>query len=319
MVLPAVAWALVSSSIIFLVSPRFPHYQITKIRIISFSLLNLLLRWVITCTIEAEMEIDNANFIGAQVHSTIVDMYHPDWNGQLRHIGDLRDKHNYHYRLLYQDVYIDWKDCEESGEQSDGEDLANIFKPNFKIEWNGNEGAGGAAKKDSSAEKTVDAKSSEKKVEKNKEANPTPFILPPRKTVLMYDNVISVQELGPRTYFAMIREFFTSPIGEIHMLSAGVAHVKTTLGPPPALPVTVTVLCDNRINALAFPAEIIERTCSPVDIFPGWLAMEEQRVKLQKEIMRRYNATGSVLSEWNLLTKDYKRHEVEGVEHWHDF
>lgn len=40
---------------------------------------------------QAGLSVHNANFVGANVHGVLMDMYYTDWYGELRHIGDLRD------------------------------------------------------------------------------------------------------------------------------------------------------------------------------------------------------------------------------------
>jgi len=313
MVFSAIAWTLSCCAAIFLVSPRYPYYQITEIRLVSFSPIKLLLRWVVTCTLEADIEIDNANFVGAEVHSAIMDMYYPD-DGVLRYVGDLRDKHTYQFRLSQQSLCVDriigGNNATFSCFSGNRQDLS----PNFQIY--SNHGYGSITTTD---DRVFSNKTCANSVKHQLEGeNPAPFYLPPRTKAVMHSNFISIDDMGPRIPISILLEFFRSPFGEIRMLSAGVAHVKTSSGLTPSLPVTVTVLCDHRINALTFPARIIDRICSPVEISPGWLNKEIQRVKLRKEIAKRFDAVGGVLSEFDLLAKN-QSHDMNSAVEWYDF
>jgi hypothetical protein len=300
----AIAGTLSLSLALFLLSPRFPDYQISKIRVLSVSLSHLLLRWMITCTVVVDVEIENANFIGAFVHSTIMDLYYPDWEGVLQPIAALRDKHTYEYQFPQHNVHNDWMNRYENKTYtpilSRGQDPENIYNRHSHVKLLVND-------------------SFQELMEQQVEgAIPSPFFLPPRTKALMNDAIIVVSEVGPRISLPLLLEFFRSPFGEIRMLSAGVAHVKASIGLPPALPATVSVMCDHRINALVFPARIIDRTCSPVEIFPGWLNKEEQRFRLQKVITARYKAYGSVQTPFDVLAMN-ERNELDSVEEWFDF
>lgn len=305
----AIAGTLSLSALLFLLSPRFPDYQITKIQLLSLSLSHLLLRWVITCTVVADVEIYNSNFLGAFVHSAIMDIYYPDWKGVLQPIAALRDKHTYEYQLHH-----DWIKSYDNTTYNPVLERVQDKDNQLDIDYiRQDEGISKHYGKALSPESLKDVK--EQQAERNISS---PFFLPARTTASMKDAVISVSELGLRIGLPLLLEFFRSPFGEIRMLSAGVAHVKASVGLPPALPATVSVMCDHRINALVFPARIIGRTCSPVEIFPGWLNKEEQRYRLQKEITGRYKANGSVLSQFDVWAMN-ERNELDSIEEWSDF
>ena len=323
MVFSAIAWTLSCCAAIFIVSPRYPYYQITELRLVSFSPIKLLLRWVVTCTLEADIEIDNANFVGAEVHSAVMDLYYPD-DGVLRYIGDLRDKHTYQFRLSPKSLCVDRIIGGNNATFSCFSGNRRDLSPNLQIYWNNGYGSIVTTDYIVSSNKTC-ANSVKHPLEGENPMksqlegeNPAPFYLPPRTKAVMHSNFISIDDMGPRIPISILLEFFRRPFGEVRMLSAGVAHVKTSSGLTPSLPVTVTVLCDHRINALTFPAQIIDRICSPVEISTGWLNKEIQRVKLRKEITKRFDAVGGVLSEFDPLAQN-QCHDINSAVEWYDF
>ncbi len=302
----AIVGTLSLSALLFLLSPRFPDYQITKIHLLSLSVSHLLLRWVITCTVVADVEIYNSNFIGAFVHSAIMDIYYPDWRGVLQPIAALRDKNTYEYQLHHDRIQ----------NYDNNVTYIPVLEKEYQLDVNSIQQEEGKRKRYG---KVLGPDFFKDEKEQQAERNiSSPFFLPPRTKASMKDAVISVSELGLRIGLPLLLEFFRSPFGEIRMLSAGVAHVKASIGLPPALPATVSVMCDHRINALVFPARIIGRTCSPVEIFPGWLNKEEQRFRIQKEITERYKVYGSVLTQFDLWAMN-ERNELDSIEEWSVF
>ena len=96
MVLPAaaLAWALAANSLIYIAVPRMPLYQVSALRLISAwpTITGLFSGINVSAKMQAGLSVHNANFVGANVHGVLMDMYYTDWYGDLQHIGDLRDR-----------------------------------------------------------------------------------------------------------------------------------------------------------------------------------------------------------------------------------
>lgn len=45
----------------------------------------------LSATIMTGVEIENENIVGADIYATIIDVYYPDWSGDLQHIGILKE------------------------------------------------------------------------------------------------------------------------------------------------------------------------------------------------------------------------------------
>lgn len=96
MVLPAaaLAWALAANSLIYIAVPRMPLYQVSALRLIAAwpTITSLFSGINVSAKMQAGLSVHNANFVGANVHGVLMYMYYTDWYGDLRHIGDLRDR-----------------------------------------------------------------------------------------------------------------------------------------------------------------------------------------------------------------------------------
>ncbi len=79
----------VTTTIAYFASPSMPMYSARDIQIVAFrvSLTNL----TISAKILAGVEIDNGNIVGGDLYSTLVDVYYPDWNGDLQSIGYMQE------------------------------------------------------------------------------------------------------------------------------------------------------------------------------------------------------------------------------------
>ena len=93
MPLPILAWALAANSLVYIAVPRMPLYQVSALRIAGAwpSISSLFSGINLSARMQAGLSVQNANFVGANVHGVLMDMYYTDWYGELRHIGDLRD------------------------------------------------------------------------------------------------------------------------------------------------------------------------------------------------------------------------------------
>jgi hypothetical protein len=79
----------IATSIAYFAAPSMPLFSARDIEIVNFhiSLTNM----TISAKILAGVEIDNGNIVGGDLYSTLVDVYYPDWNGNLQSIGYLHE------------------------------------------------------------------------------------------------------------------------------------------------------------------------------------------------------------------------------------
>lgn len=94
MVVPAIAWALGANALVYIALPRMPLYQVSAFRIAGIwpTVPSLFSGINVNAKMQAGLSVQNANFIGADVHGVAMDMFYEDWYGELRHIGNLQDK-----------------------------------------------------------------------------------------------------------------------------------------------------------------------------------------------------------------------------------
>jgi hypothetical protein len=346
MVLPAVVVALVTSAVLYFNSPRFPFYQITTLRLLKFDVWNLLWRQTITATVEAEVEMENANFIWSQVHATAVDMYYPDWHGRIQLLGNLQDKHshshNYQRRTITSQtndyIYFEIADEDSNGQRNHKDkveehtlravDSQSVDEPYFvTFSWKD------TITTDTTVDKMLIAAPSKEKRKHTREKkikNPNPVTMPPRSNVVMQDNIISVDRLSPSVYLNIVWDVLSTtkaPFGKFHMYNTGVAHVKALVAGSQllAIPATVEVMCDNVIDTLVYPARVVDRVCTPVEVIPTWLDLESSRQMMGQKLIKRLQDHGSVLTQLDqviLATTPQGINErivLESVEQWHDF
>lgn len=82
----------IATFVAFLAAPSMPLYSARDIKLVHFhvSLKNM----TVSAIILAGVEIENDNIVGGDIHSTLVDIYYPDWNGDLQSIGYLEETKN---------------------------------------------------------------------------------------------------------------------------------------------------------------------------------------------------------------------------------
>lgn len=231
----AVALAVLSSSLFYLGSPRFPPYKVISLRPytawdVTSPLKFLWTGGTLTVHVEADLQINNTNFIGAEVHAAVVDLYHPDWNGELASIGNLKESHTFRY---YEELL--------------------------------------------------------------EHENASPIHVPPLQTISLNKAVVSVN-VSPKTYLQLFRSAFTS-LGTIDVLSVGVMHIKpASMVGEPTPQLTIEVICDQRMDIVAYPADITDRVCTAISIMPGWVDMNTRRLDLAGQISRRWSTDGTILT-----------------------
>ena len=186
---PAILWALAANALLYVAVPRMPLYQVSALRIlgVGLSVPSLLSGVYLSVTMQAGLSVENANFVGANVHGVAMDMYYEDWNGELRHIGGLRDRASLERRVA----------CERE------EEVAK--KKEGGGEGGGEGGCAGAATPSPSPILSVGARGS---------------------TESDADMVsMQMRDVSPGTYLQMTWDAYRGG-GNIEILTSGMLHVK---------------------------------------------------------------------------------------------
>jgi len=257
MVLPAISFALFTSSLLYLMTPRMPSYQITSIRLATVNL-SYLLR--LDCQLFAGIQVENTNFFGADIHAALVDIYYPDWDGTLNHIGVLREVQK---KAEVKLCYATATDRNPTGVILRGRDTSDSVS---------NESSMCLAD-------DIDTKKS------------APFLtIQPRSITISDADIVSIilKNVGPYTYFNAIKDAIKTG-GTIDILISGVAHVKSSLG----LPLSLGIICDNTLDLFGRPTvQIAGRRCTVRNVWTGWTSLADHAKLLQQDTMRRYTEEG---------------------------
>jgi hypothetical protein len=94
MVLPAI-WAILFAipaiTVVTVLYPKVPLYQF-RVRNLPW------FRWrggELTAKLSADVHMHNDNYMKTDIHALAFDLYFPNWNGQMHHIGHVRDRAHY--------------------------------------------------------------------------------------------------------------------------------------------------------------------------------------------------------------------------------
>ena len=69
--------------------PRWmPNYQVINLSLKKITLKSLLRSGEISMTINAGVQVDYSFYVGAELHASHVDLFYPDWNGNLQYVAD---------------------------------------------------------------------------------------------------------------------------------------------------------------------------------------------------------------------------------------
>ena len=276
---------LATSSLLFIVTPRMPLYQVTSLQIISLKISSYL-KMKISAKILAGVQIENANFIGADLHATIVDIYYPDWNGEFRHIGVLKETNA--ADTDGEKICIEKKENEEN-EKKEGknENENNIINSSTSIITNNDE----EKEDDHGICLPPD----------NNDSTPF-FTIQPRAVSISNSDAVTiiVNDISPSVYLNLIKDAIVKR-GSIEIFISGVAHVKSPLG----IPLSLGILCDNTVNLLQMPIQIIGRSCAVKSVSTGWLGLTELAAEVRENAMKLFKERGAIRKQ---------RHEDNNVD-----
>ena len=108
-VIHAVWYALLVLPAVFLVYELMPRVPLYSVRVTNIPW-PWLLRWnrrrgEIQTTLKTDVTMDNVNYVKTDIHAIAFDMYFPNFDGQLLHIGHIRDKA--HYMASLEDYHVE--------------------------------------------------------------------------------------------------------------------------------------------------------------------------------------------------------------------
>ncbi len=87
MIIPILSIVAMASIALF-IAPTMPLYSVRDIQLAHIGISRSL---TLSAKLFTGMEVQNDNVLGADLYSTHVDIYYPDWNGVLQHIGHLEE------------------------------------------------------------------------------------------------------------------------------------------------------------------------------------------------------------------------------------
>lgn len=322
--IPLLAALLATSSLLFIVTPRMPLYQVTSLTIskLHFSFTKLTL----SATILAGVQIENANFIGADIHATIVDIYYPDWNGDLYHVGVLKETNaNYDNNVCipkHHDDGVNYDTLNEiDNEEEEEENYDNKPNKNDNEEEEDDHGICLPGKNDDNNIQSSSLSSSQ-----------IPFFtIQPRGISISKSDAVTiiVNDVPPRIYINFIKDAIVSK-GLMEIFVSGVAHVKSPLG----IPISLGIMCDNAVNLLHIPIQVIGKNCVVKSVSTGWSGLKELATEVREKAMDVYAKRSTMVLYEQTVDVDVKEGEEkdkdddkvepfllssEVILDWHDF
>ena len=236
-----------------------PLYQVASLKIREMALTSWRLH--ISSTILAGLQVHNPNVIGVNIHAAYVDLWYPDWRGDLQWIGYLTETEE-------EDAALH---CREERELYCLEQQRAIIEEEDEDE-------------------------SQCLNEEWKRLPSEPFVsIYPQKTTMSHDCAISIRipNLGPSVYARMLLDAIKQR-GEIQILASGVAHVKSrsSISTKLGLPLTLGVICDNSIQVTHRPIQIVGRKCVVEGVATGWTVLKESTLTLSEKAKEIYEIKG---------------------------
>ena len=104
----------------FVISPpQMPLYQVLSPRLVSLAVSSIS-NLELNAKFLAGISVENSNLVGAEIHSALVDLYYPDWDGSMQHIGYVEEANK-----IFQNM--------ENGTWTTENDISNPPQPIIKV------------------------------------------------------------------------------------------------------------------------------------------------------------------------------------------
>lgn len=236
----------------------------------------------ISAEIFAGVSINNSqNSFGAHLHRAILDIYHPNWDGQLINIGSIHDREN------IRDVSCESGDrplieLPDRALHLPKHDAMNLETLNIPDTW------ANATNREIIIEETII----------NGFENPS-FSILPRQIIHTVNDAIAIRlkNLSPKMLMHMAYQFIRN--GKVlHITSTAVVYLKTLTSP---MSITAGALCDNTlkftpppINSWLFHSErnpwfnVDEVDCRIERLSTGWGNITKMRGELQEMLLSQH-------------------------------
>lgn len=253
----------IATAIAYFAAPSMPLYSARDIQLKRFRF--SFTDWTVSLEILAGVEIDNGNIVGGDLYSTLVDIYYPDWNGNLLNIGYLRETTEQDERStttttdnhpvcgeddLHSTVTVGGDDHDGILDQEDH----GICIPNQKNQ------------------KIINPQQPFFSVQSRGISTTEPGAL-----------TIYLNRIPPRIYLNILKDILTN-WGSMNLLVSGVAHVKSPLG----LPLSLGVICDNYLDLTKLPLQVVGKECIVERISTGWSGLEDLALEVRERVLGYY-------------------------------
>lgn len=104
MVLPVIWYALLALPAMYMVHELMPKVPLYSVQVMNFPWLT----WhggEIQTTLQTNVIMENVNYVRTDIHAISFDVYFPNWDGTLHHIGHVRDKAHYLASTQYKTLH----------------------------------------------------------------------------------------------------------------------------------------------------------------------------------------------------------------------
>lgn len=247
----ATVFAAISSPLAYLAFPRIPYYEVVNLTLTDVALVSFFSSLEVSFTVKADVQVDNSNFVGAELHASRVHIFYPDWFGQLQYIGDGVD----HYTR-----------AQESERKQSCARLSGDFEA-VNIQRSSNENNSTTLIPASFADEQKDLS--------------TPVLFRARQSILANDNLIFIKKLKPKTYLNILWDTISSS-GTLSVPASLIVHTKSPL------PFTTSFICYNEIYLYSYPVQIFQGECEIDKIVAGWIDLEKASAEMRIKIDQRF-------------------------------
>lgn len=249
-----------------------PNYEILNLSLMDVGLISLLRYGEISMTIKADVLLDNSLFMEAELHASHVDIYYPDWDGHLQYVADL---------MLIDSNPIAITTNENNGMLENNN--CNILMEELTLT-----DGGGQQKLECITPNNNEFSTNTNNTSTTTTIAPSHFTLPRRQSIYKHDNILTIQNVAPKTYLNGLKDAINNR-GVLNVGASAVLQIKTS-----NLPLTVELVCDHDLNLLSFPIRVSKGNCVLENVVAGWGDLKERGTNLRRDIMKRFAKTGSI-------------------------